>query len=319
MSQPCYTGIDVSKTYLDLATCPAQAPERFPNNQAGRERLVARLLRLQPELIALEASGGYEEQILRLAERAHLRVVQLNPRLVRDYAKSRGWLAKTDRLDAQTLAEFAAHNQPPVRPLPAEELLELRSVLRRRDDLVAQRTQELNRRELARPWEAASIAAHLTSLDQLIAAAEQELDRLVRANASWQERAVLLQTVPGVGPGLAWTLLAELPELGQVGGKQIAALSGLAAFARDSGNFRGRRCIWGGRAPVRRKLYMAALTACRCNPVLQIFYRRLKAAGKPGKVALVACMRKLLVILNALVRDGRPWEPPTELATGRLH
>jgi len=318
MSQPLCSGIDVSKTHLDLGTWPAQAPERFPNNQAGCQRLVRRLRRLQPELIALEASGGYEEQLLRVAARAHLPVVRLNARQVRDYAKSLGRLAKTDRLDALTLAEFAAHNRPALRPLPAEELLALRAVVRRRDDLVQMRSQECNRQELARGWEARHLAAHVAYLDRQIAQAEAEVERLLQASAEWQERAALLQSMPGVGPGLAWTLLAELPELGQVTGKQIAALSGVAPFNRDSGQWRGRRCIWGGRAPVRRKLYMAALTASRYNPVLREFYQRLRAAGKPGKVALVACMRKLLVMLNAMVRDGRSWQPATELVPAAL-
>jgi transposase len=313
MSQLC-VGIDVSKTYLDLATCPAQAPERFPNNQAGCQRLVRRLRHLHPELIALEASGGYEEKILRLAARSQLPVVRLNPRSVRDYAKSLGRLAKTDRLDAQTLADFAARNRPELRPLPAPELLELRGVVRRREDLVQERVRESNRQELAQGWEARDLARHVAYLDRHLAAAEAEIQRLVQGQAEWREQAERLQSVPGVGPGLAATLLTELPELGQASSKQIAALSGLAPFACDSGNFHGRRCIWGGREPVRRKLYMAALSALRCNPVLREFYQRLKAAGKPGKVALVACMRKLLVILNAMVRDGARWQPPTELA-----
>lgn len=314
MSQSLCVGIDVSKTYLDLATCPASAPARFANTQAGRKLLVRRLHQLQPELVALEASGGYELQILRCVARARLDVVRLNPRQVRDFAKGLGRLAKTDRLDAQLLAEFASRNQPELRPLPAEDLLELRSVVRRRDDLVQERVRESNRRELAQGWAARDLARNVAHLDRRIAAAEAEIQRLLESQAEWQERAALLQTVPGVGPGLAWTLLAELPELGQVSGKQIASLSGVAAFARDSGNFRGRRCIWGGRAQVRCKLYMAALTAICWNPVVREFYQRLKAAGKPGKVALVACMRKLLVILNAMVRDGAPWQPRTDLA-----
>ena len=305
---PCI-GIDVSKAQLDVASCPARAPQRFANNQAGRRRLVSWLRRLQPTLIALEASGGYEQALLRQAAHAALPVVRLNPRQVRDYAKSRGRLAKTDRLDAQVLADFAAHTQPPLRPLPSEALLELRALGRRRDQLVAAHSAEVGHRELAQGLEAESIARHLAWLEAERAALEQELARRVQADPQWRRRAEQLQSVPGVGPGLAVALLTELPELGQVSGKQIAALSGTAPFNRDSGQWRGRRCVWGGRARVRGKLYLAAMAACRYNPVIRAFYQRLRAAGKPGKVALVACMRKLLVILNALLRDGTDWQP----------
>jgi transposase len=309
MSQ-LHVGVDVAKHNLDVAVHETDQAARFPNDPSGRKALVRLLRPLGPTLVVLEATGGYQAATAVALHEAGLPVVVVNPRQVRDHAKAQGILAKTDRLDAKVLAHFAARIQPPVRDLPQAEVLALRELVDRREQLVGMKVAEENRLQLASPAMGANLQKHIRWLQKQIEALEKEVDDTLRASPLWQEQVELLQTCKGVGPCLSATLCAHLPELGRLEGRQIAALVGVAPFNRDSGQKRGRRQVWGGRSQVRRVLYMSALSCLRWNPVIGAFYRRLRAAGKPAKVALVAAMRKLVVILNAMVRDRRPWSPP---------
>ena len=308
MSTPVFVGLDVCKAQLDLNVFPTAAPGQFENEPQGLRRLVKHLRKLQPQLVVMEATGGWEAAaVLALCE-ANIPVRVVNPRQARDFAKSQGHLAKTDRIDAASLAHFASTLQAGARAMPPAQTLQLRALVARRAQLQGMITAEKNRLQLAplpiRKQINKTIAFLVKQLQQL----DQDADDLLRGSPLWLEQAALLQTVPGVGPGLTRTLLAQLPELGTLNGKQIAALAGLAPFNRDSGPRKGTRCIWGGRSAVRSTLYMAALCATRHNPVIKVFYRRLRAAGKPAKVALVACMRKLLTILNAMLANHTPWQ-----------
>ena len=304
-----FVGIDVSKTQLDMALRPSGAPRSFPNDDTGITALVAQLCVVQPGLIVLEATGGVERAVVRALVAAELPVTVANPRQVRDFAKATGQLAKTDVLDAQILARFAEAVRPVVRPLPDEMTLELRALLTRRRQITAMLTAEKNRLSRAPQRVRKRIAAHIRWLQTELERANEDLDHTIRQRPIWREQEDLLTSVPGIGPVVSRTLLAGLPELGSLNRKQIAALVGVAPLNWDSGTLRGRRAIWGGRAHVRTALYMAALTASRRNPVIRQFYRRLRAAGKAPNVALVACMRKLLVILNAILRHRVPWRP----------
>jgi transposase len=308
MSQALFVGIDVSKDTLDVALSDARAQQTFGNDPRGIRRLVADLVPRQPELIVLEATGGYEFALACALAEAHLPVVIANPRQVRDFAKGANQMAKTDALDARILARFAQCIRPPVRPLPDAELIALRALLDRRDQLMEMRQMELNRLPTTTPAMQRSIRQVVRHLERQLAALHDELDDHIRRTPLWQERLELLKSVQGVGDVLACTLTAYVPELGQLSGKQIAALVGVAPFNCDSGHWRGKRRIWGGRAKVRRVLYMAALSAMRHNARIRDFARRLKAKGKPGKVVVVACMRKLLVILNAMVASNTPYQ-----------
>jgi transposase len=264
---------------------------------------------LGPSLIVLEASGGWEAPVVATLAVAGLPVVVVNPRQVRDFARATGRLAKTDALDAAVLAHFGEAVRPPVRPLPEAEERVLAACLARRRQVVEMITAEKHRLSSALPVVRPSLEAHLAWLEEELRRLEEELDQRVRQSPLWQEKVELLRSVPGVGKIVAYTLAIDLPELGRLGPKEIAALVGVAPFNRDSGRGRGRRCVWGGRSKVRTALYMATLAATRCNPVIRAFYQRLLGAGKARKVALTACMRKLLIIMNAIVRDGRPWNP----------
>jgi transposase len=255
----------------------------------------------------LEATGGFELPLTGALAAAGLPVVVVNARQVRDFAKATGRLAKTDALDAAVLAQFAEAVRPPPRPLPDAATQALSALLTRRRQLLAMRTAEQNRVATAPPAVRREIQAHLAWLTRRLATLDDDLGRTIRESPVWREKDDLLQSVPGVGPGLARTLLAGLPELGTLTHKQVAALVGVAPLNRDSGTWRGRRMVWGGRAPVRAALYMSALVATRCNPVIRTFYQRLCAAGKAKKVALTACMHKLLTILNAMVKHRTPW------------
>jgi transposase len=308
VSESVFVGLDISKAKLDFATFPASSARTFATDERGLEALVAFLLELRPELIVMEATGGYEQPVLLTLAAAGLNARVVNPRQVRAFARSLGRLAKTDALDAAVLAHFASAIRPPARLL-APELAEIKALVGRRRDVCDMIAMEKNRRETT-PLMRDLISAHLQFLYAQLAALEQDLDRRVRESPLWQEKAELLQSVPGVGPVLCWTLLSHLPELGQIGDKPLAALAGLAPFNCDSGTLRGQRHIWGGRAELRRALYMAALSAMRFNPTIAAFYQRLRAAGKAAKVALVACMRKLLTILNAVLRNRRSWQAP---------
>jgi transposase len=262
---------------------------------------------VRPELVVLEATGNYERPAAVAVAAAGIAVAVVNPRQARDFAKAAGRLAKTDRIDAQVLARFAGAVGPRPSVLPDEEARVLQDILLRRRQLLEMIVAEKNRLQMASEAVARRIAAHLRWLEKELGRVERELDEAVGESETWRANEELLRSVPGVGPVLARTLLAELPELGTLPRRRGCALVGVAPFNRDSGTFRGKRQVWGGRAPVRAALYMGALVATRHNPVIREFYERLLAAGKPKKVALVACMRKLLSILNAVMRDRVPW------------
>lgn len=302
-----YIGVDVSKAQLDIAVRPSAEGWNVPHDLRGIAALVTRLQRLQPALIVLEATGGLEVPLASALAEAALPVVVVNPRQVRDFAKATGQLAKTDVLDARILAHFAEVVRPAPRPLPDALSHALSALLARRRQLVEMLTAEHNRLPGAARAVRRGILSHVQWLERQLGKTEEDLAQRIRHSPLWREKDDLLRSVPGVGPVLSTTLLADLPELGSLDRKPIAALVGVAPLNRDSGTLRGKRTTWGGRAPVRAALYMAALVATRCNPVIRAFYHRLLAAGKAKKVALTACMRKLLTILNAMLKHRTPW------------
>lgn len=305
-----YLGIDVSATTLDSASATG-ATWQHPNTPAGIAQLVAALAVPTPTLIVLEATGAYHASVTSALVAAGLPVAVVNPRQIRRFAESVGQLAKTDRLDAALLARFAATVQPPVRALPDAATQELAALIDRRRQLLEMLTMERNRLPVARRSVQASLRQTIRALERALAALEDETDRWIKDSPAWRAREDLLTSVPGIGPQTARALIARLDELGRTSSREIAALVGVAPFAQESGRWRGQRRIRGGRADVRNLLYMAALTAARCNPVIRALYRRLKAAGKPTKVALTACMRRLLVIVNAMVRKNERWQAST--------
>lgn len=304
-------GIDVAKAELVLAARPSGERWTVANDEHGIRALVERLQRLAPTLIVLEATGGYELLCVAALAAAGLPVVVANPRQVRDFARATGQLAKTDRIDADVLALFAERVRPPVRPLPDTEAQELDALLGRRRQLLEMLGAERNRlgQGFGRGKKSVrqSLKSHIAFLERELKGADTELGALVRRSPAWRERDELLRSVPGVGPVLSLTLLADLPELGRLSRREIAKLVGIAPLSRDSGTIRGRRFVHGGRASVRAVLYMAALVATKRNAVIRAFYQRLVAAGKPKKLALVACMRKLLTLLNTMARTGQRW------------
>jgi len=302
-----WVGIDVSKATLDVALRPADEQWEVPNTDAAHQELQQRLRELQPTLIVLEATGGLQADVAATLAAAGLPVAVVNPRQVRDFARSTGRLAQTDTLDARLLAHFAEAVHPQPRSLPDEHLQALTALVVRRRQVVKMLSAEGNRLSSARPVTRARIQEHIHWLETELQCLDLDLQQTIRSSPVWREKENLLRSVPGVGPVTACTLLAELPELGTLNRKEVAALVGVAPFNRDSGFWRGRRAIWGGRASVRNVLYMAALTAMRFNPPVRIFYQRLIAVGKPPKVALVACMHKLLIILNAILRTRTSW------------
>lgn len=304
---PIFIGIDVSKARLDVAMRPSAEKLSVSNDEAGIQALVKRLSELKPVLIVLEATGGLERSVSGTLGSAQLPVVVVNPRQVRDFAKALGQLAKTDRIDAEVLAHFAEVIRPPLRPLPDKVSLELRALIARRRQLIEMMVAEKNRLSAASKAVRKRLEAHIRWLETELDRADKDLDQSIRQSPIWQEHQDLLRSVPGIGPVVSRTLLAELPELGRLNRKQIAALVGIAPLNCDSGTFRGRRGIWGGRATVRAVLYMAALVASRRNSVIRDFYKRLRDKGKASKVALVACMRKLLTILNAMIKHKTRW------------
>lgn len=303
-------GIDVSKASLDVALSPSEERWSVANDAAGVGALVPRLQALRPALVVLEATGGYERAVVAALAAAGLPVVVANPRQIRAFARAVGQLAKTDRLDAAMLARFGAQVRPTPRALPDAQAQALDALLTRRRQLIEMLTAEKNRLAAAVPAVRRGITQHIRWLERQLDDVDGELGALIEASPLWRAQDDLLQSVPGVGPVLSRTLRGELPELGRLTHKQIAALVGVAPMARDSGTWRGRRGVTGGRAPVRTALYMAAVTAAQHNPTIRVFYRRLRAAGKPAKVALTACMRKLLTILNAMMRAGSYWRAP---------
>jgi transposase len=300
-------GIDVSQAKLDVAVLPSGEHWQIDNHEPAIADLVARLRRLGPQHIVLEATAGYELPVLAALAAVGLPVTAANPRHVRDFARATGRLAKTDALDAHVLAQFGAVVQPPVRPLPDAATRELSALLARRRQLIEMRTAESHRLLTAHERVRPSIRELVHFLDKRIKELDRELHDRLRSSPVWREKENLLRGIPGVGPVLSTTLIADVPELGLVSHRQLAALIGVAPLNRDSGRWRGKRTIWGGRATVRAVLYMATLRAVRCNPVLRTVYERLVQAGKPRPVALVACMRKLLILCNAVITHGTEW------------
>jgi transposase len=305
---PCFMGIDVAKAQLDIAVRPSRERWAVPNNTDGVATLVEQVQALHPTLIVLEATGGLERAATAALATAGLPVVVVNPRQARDFARAIGQLAKTDALDARALAHFADVIRPTPRPLPDAQTQELRALLGRRQQLIVMRTAEQNRLAGTSGRLQTDIEAHITWLNERLATLDDDIETLLRASPLWRENDDLLQSAPGIGPVCARTLLLELPELGTLNRRQIAALVGVAPLNRDSGTLRGRRTIWGGRAHVRTVLYMGTLVATRYNPRIKAFYERLLAAGKVKKVALTACMHKFLTILNAMLKHRTPWQ-----------
>jgi transposase len=311
-----YVGIDVAKGHLDIAVRPSGASWRVSNDEAGISQVVSQLQAEPAALIVLEASGGWETGLLAALLAAELAVVRINPRQAHDFAKATGRLAKTDQLDAANLAHFAEAIQPSPRPLPEAELQALAGLIARRQQLLAMLTAERQRYQVSSfKTVRTRITKHIDWLEQELADLNDDLDEQVKQRADWQETVGRLRSFKGIGPVVSLTLLIDLPELGQLNRRQIAALVGVAPLNQDSGSHRGYRRVWGGRATVRRALYMAALVAVRFNPVIKTFYDRLVAAGKPKKVALTACMRKILTILNAMVKHRTNWQPPVAAGT----
>jgi len=303
-------GIDVSKDHLDVAVHPSGEAFTVERNAAGLDQLIVRLRELRPGIVTLEATGGFETVAAAALAAAGLPLVVVNPAQIRAFARALGQRAKTDPIDAAVIARFAAATNPEVRPLPDEATRLLSDLVARRRQIVemmaaeGQRERRLNNMRLKK-----SIARLRKTLEKELAELDDEINQSVRGSPAWREKEDLLASVPGIGPVIARTMIAELPELGTLNGKQIAALAGLAPFTRQSGQWRGKSFIGGGRTAVRTALFMGAMVARRHNPVLRAFFERLVAAGKPKMVALIAVARKLLVILNAIIRDNRPWQP----------
>lgn len=308
MNEMLWVGIDVSKKHLDVAFRPTGEHQQVNNDEAGITELVDKLANLGVRLVVLEATGGLEVAVTTSLTLAGVPVAVVNPRQARDFAKALGYLAKTDRADAMALAHFGEAVKPEPRALPDEAQNELAAIVARRRQLTEMLIMEQNRLKSAAPAVRKDLQAHIEWIQARLKDNDKGLRQLLKSSPLWREKEQLLQSVPGVGPVVSATLLAALPELGQLNHKAIAALVGVAPLNRDSGTRRGKRSIWGGRADVRSSLYMATLSAVRHNPLLKLFYNRLLEAGKPKKVALVACMRKLLTHLNAMVRDKALWK-----------
>jgi len=313
MVTPVYVGIDVAKATLDVHASDG-ATWQVANEDRALHGLCVRLRKVRPTLVVLEATGRYELRAAAALAAAGLPVAVVNPRHVRSYARATGQLAKTDRLDARAICRFAEAVRPEPRPLPEDDTRELAALVARRRQLLAMVTAERTRLDTAPAVTRKQIKAHIGWLNRELAKLDAEIDATIRRSPIFRAKDDLLKSVPGVGDVTSRTLIALLPELGTLDEKRIAALVGVAPLNQDSGTLRGRRRVWGGRARVRTALYMAALVGTRYNPILKVFYQRLRGAGKTPKVALVACMRKLLVILNAMMRDGRPWSPSVTAA-----
>lgn len=306
-------GIDVSKDWLDVAL--GEELLRVANDAKSISELVERLRQADVHLVVMEATGGQETHAASAIAAAGGRLAVVNPRQVRDFAKATGRLAKTDRIDARVIAAFGEAVEPQITSLPDEDTRELQELLKRRADLVAMRVQESNRLALMHGAMRKQIKAHIAWLERAIDEVNVDLTAKLRKSAAWREKDELLRSLKGIGPISSGMLMAALPELGRLDRRAIAALVGVAPFNCDSGRFRGRRAIWGGRADVRHVLYMAAMAAIRSNAQIKAFYERLTARGKPHKVAVVACMRKMLTILNAMVRSNTHWNPALHTAT----
>jgi transposase len=306
-------GIDVSKARLDVAIRPTAESFSVTNDEKGLKELRRRLVKVGPERIVLEPTGGYESRAVQVLVAVKLPVVVVNARQIRNFAQALGRLAKTDRIDADVLAHFGEAVRPQIRPFPDEALLELEALVNRRRQLVEIRASEAKRRQTATPSVLPNINTLVDFLDDQIKEIDEAVQTLIKKTPAWRDAGALLQSVPGVGPVMSSTLTALVPELGKLNRKEIAALVGVAPFNQDSGKGEGKRRTWGGRSAVRAVLYMATVAARSWNPVIAAMYERLGRNGKLPMVALVACMRKLLTILNAIKRDNRPWSP--QLAT----
>lgn len=315
VSQEVFVGIDISKAELEVCVLPSLKCWRVARDDEGLEQLEKALKALGPALIVLEATGGYEMPVVLALAQAELPCVVANARQVRDFAKASGKLAKTDRIDAQVIAEFAQAIRPAVRPVPDAASAQLIALVARRRQLVEMLSAEQNRLSRSHAAVREDLKQNIAWLKSRLRDLDEELARAIRNSPLWRENDALLQQVPGVGRVVSAVLLALLPELGRLSPKQIAALAGVCPFNRDSGQWRGKRTIFGGRAVVRSILYMAIVSAIRFNPLIKAFYQRLLAAGKPKKLAMTACMRKLLVILNAMMRDRTDWNPNGALAS----
>ena len=309
-----YAGVDVSKGSLDIAISGSKEYRSFTNDNEGINRAVAALREVNPETVVVEATGGIEMALVGSLVVAGIPVAVVNPRQIRDFAKATGQLAKTDRLDASILADFGARVNPPVRPLPDAETQQLKTLITRRRQLQEMITAEKNHLSRVRGVVRERVKSHITWMQGEIKQTDDDLSDSIKQSAIWKEKDRLLQSVPGVGPVLSATLIAGLPELGTLNRKQIAALAGVAPFNHDSGTIHRKRRVWGGRTSLRPSLYMAALVATRYNPIIKLFYKRLCAKGKAKKVALTACMRKLLTILNAMFKTRSAWHYQTVLA-----
>ena len=310
MGTPVFVGIDISKKHLDIFLTPPDTSFTVPNTEAGMVKLVARLRRAAPQIILLEATGGYEFRVVAALREANLPACCINPRQVRDFARSLGILAKTDRIDARVLALFAEKLRPEPRPLPEEQQQELKHLMARRRQLLEMILMEQNRLQIS-PFLRVqqSIQSALQALKEQLQQLDRDIDDFFRRYPVWLDQDQLLRSVPGVGPQTSLSIMAWLPELGRLSRREIAALVGVAPFNRDSGAWRGKRSIRGGRPQIRRSLYMATLAAMRFNEVIRTFYQRLLLNGKAKKLALTACMRKLLTILNAMMKNHQPWLP----------
>lgn len=306
-----FIGIDIAKETLDVASSPSGLSRRLAHSEEAITELIGELTRCPVSLVVMEATGGLETRLASRMAAAGLPVAVVNPRQVRDFGKATGKLAKTDQLDATLIAQFAAAIRPQVRSLPDDEARSLAALVKRRAELVQMRMQEKLRLTHASGAPRAGIKEHILWLTERIGQLDVAITASVRASSIWRTRDDLLKAIPGIGQVTRTLLIARLPELGALHRKQIAALAGLAPFNRDSGKHKGSRSIFGGRSEVRTVLYMAALSAIRCNAVIRTFYKRLTDAGKPFKVALTACMRKLLTIMNAMLKNNQPWNPGT--------
>lgn len=314
MSEKQWIGIDVSKSTLDVYLRPSQKQIQVANTDKGVSELLERLAAIEIEQVIVEATGGLEKSVAIALNQKGIAVSVINPRQGRDFAKATGQLAKNDQIDARTLAHFGEALHPPATVFASEAEQELQDLVSRRRQLVEMMSAEKNRRSILRRVPE-DLEDHITWLQERIQQIDAEIERLSQTQSEWRAQRDLLQSVPGIGPVIASTLIAALPELGKLKDKRISALVGVAPFNYESGKFQGKRRIWGGRAAVRSALYMGAMVAVRYNPVLKVFYERLLAAGKAKKVALVACMHKLLRVLNAIIRDQKPWQLQAETQT----
>ena len=306
-----YVGIDVSKDQLDVFSLFDNTESQYANTETGITALVNQVKTIPHGVVIVEATGGPEMLLVQSLATRGIVVIVVNPRQVRDFAKATVRLAKTDKLDAHIIACFGAAVQPEPRALKDNQTLELSALIRRRQQLMEMLIAEQNRLRTAAIPVQAQLNVHIDWLKKSIKDIDRNRDQFIKDSPLWRAKADLLRSAPGIGPVASASLMADLPELGQLNRREIAALAGVAPFNRDSGTQRGRRCIWGGRAQLRSTLYMATLTATRCNPIIKPFYQKLIQVGKPHKVAITACMRKLLVILNTMMKNQTPWEYST--------